>query len=122
MAKLVFGPGVKSLAGIQLPMQRVLREVEDFMDTVQNDVVITCTTGGVHSVGSYHYYGYAIDFRTSHLEDLDERRAFQEYLIFSLPFWYDVVLHETHLHVEFDVLKAINAGVNIVTGYEEDEL
>jgi len=64
------------------------------------DCVITAMMDGVHSRNSLHYAGNAVDFRTRDLRpkilnDIVKR------IKASLNEHYDVILHDTHLHVEF---------------------
>lgn len=67
----------------------------------------TITSGreGKHKEGSKHYEGHALDFRTrnlpSYLHSGLEKQAKED-----LGSQYDVVLHRTHLHVEFDPKKS----------------
>lgn len=72
------------------------------------DCTITSGNDGVHSTGSLHYRGLALDFRTRNVpEDLrdDLQRAVQVALNGEASNFvgdYDVVLEKTHLHVEYD--------------------
>jgi len=62
--------------------------------------IVTSDCGGKHMVGSKHYQGYALDFRTRHIP-----KRKQPALAFAvgelLGNDYDVVLEVDHLHVEF---------------------
>lgn len=55
----------------------------------------------VHSVGSLHYYGKALDFRNRYF-NAEVKRTIVTNLRNVLGNNYDVVLHTTHVHVEFD--------------------
>jgi len=62
---------------------------------------ITSGDDGVHSLGSKHYIGNALDFRTRDIpEDLRANVAADAGRILGEN--YDVVLEGTHLHVEYD--------------------
>ena len=66
-----------------------------------DELVLTSVTEGRHSSGSAHYTGMAFDAR---IRDVGESRAKQiaRSIGKHLGGDYDVVLEETHLHVEFD--------------------
>lgn len=63
-------------------------------------VFITAGTDGKHMVGSRHYIGQALDFRTSNLTS-HEVDAFKELLANRLGPHYDVILESDHIHAEF---------------------
>ena len=55
----------------------------------------------VHSTGSLHYYGLALDFRTRYFKPgviMKLARA----LRIEIGNDYDVVIEKTHIHVEYD--------------------
>ena len=64
-------------------------------------LVVTSGLDGVHSQGSKHYLGRAIDLRTRYFGK-DEVDVVVEDLRAALPNGYDVVVHPTHIHVEYD--------------------
>ncbi len=69
------------------------------------ELVVTCGTNGVHSAGSLHYYGLAIDFRTKYFTKGVAEKVARE-LRKALGPKFDVIVHRTkfsnHIHVEFD--------------------
>ncbi len=65
------------------------------------ELVITSVTDGRHSRGSAHYAGNAFDFRTRHMGQGQPVRVKAE-LTQARGGDYDVVLEETHIHVEYD--------------------
>lgn len=72
------------------------------------DTVITSGIDGVHSWGSLHYNGLALDFRTKHIADA---KAVARDMGDALGADYDVVLEgegtpNEHIHVEFQPKKA----------------
>ena len=62
---------------------------------------ITSGTEGSHSWGSRHYSGMAIDFRTVKLDKGYNWRQVKDDLAKYLGDEFDVVLENTHIHVEF---------------------
>jgi len=71
------------------------------------DAEITSGTGGVHTHGSLHYHGYAIDIRTHHVSTKSEKIAILNVLKQRLGDQFDVVLEaegtpNEHIHIEFD--------------------
>ena len=63
--------------------------------------LITSGREGVHKHGSKHYFGQALDFRTSGLAK-DTRIKIYRRLRKMLERDYDIVQESTHLHVEYD--------------------
>jgi len=71
--------------------------------------VVTSLCDGKHSKNSKHYEGNAVDFRTRHLIDSD-KSYFAAAMQQRLGGDYDVVLEDTHLHVEFDPDNPLLSG------------
>lgn len=65
------------------------------------ECVITSAVDGVHSKGSRHYAGSAVDFRTRDLKS-ERRPMFAACVSDALGDDYDVILERSHLHVEYD--------------------
>lgn len=65
------------------------------------EFIITEGTGGSHMEGSKHYDGLAIDIRTRHVAE-HLRKQLADSIRRQLTDDYDVVLHSTHIHLEFD--------------------
>lgn len=97
-----------SLQGLSLAMRPVLIAAENIWKKhgIKNGVTVTCGTDGTHSAGSLHYYGYAIDLRTRYFDDKTIERVLTD-LTNALSHEYDVVLEQTHIHVEYDPFKDI---------------
>ena len=68
---------------------------------------ITGGTEGKHSRGSKHYSDDALDFRTRHVPVTQRRRIASE-IRRRLAGLFDVVLHKTHLHVEYHPKRGPN--------------
>lgn len=93
-------PGV-SLLGLQPQMIIAVIAANDIWAGLDQELVITSCTDGVHRKGSLHYKGLALDLRTRDFSDADKEKAFAE-LAEALGQAYDTVLESTHIHVEWD--------------------
>jgi hypothetical protein len=62
--------------------------------------VITSAIDGKHSVGSFHYAGAALDFRTRDILDASKRAMLTEEVRNRLGPDFDVVAEVDHMHVE----------------------
>lgn len=84
---------ISSVWGVALPVVASLY--------YPHDCVITSGFDGSHKVGSLHYVGRALDFRTYHVASrvLPDLRA---NIADALGFDFDVVLEKDHLHIEYD--------------------
>ncbi len=91
------------LAGLNLRMRKVLIEADHLWKVYGYELVITSALDGVHSPGSLHPYGYALDFRTRYF-DKKHHKDIVVSLNHRLGEGYQVILHKTHIHVEFDAI------------------
>ena len=91
-------PGVRAL-GLKPEILLAIMVAESVF--LPDELVITSITEGRHSRGSEHYTGMAFDAR---IRDVGKSRAKEitRNIHVGLGDDYDVVLEETHLHVEFD--------------------
>jgi len=89
------------LAGLQLVMRKVLISADAIWNELGQELVITAGLDGAHSAGSLHYYGLAIDLRSRYFTK-DEKEEAAEKLRAALGSDYDVVVHKSHIHVEYD--------------------
>ena len=91
-----------SLVGLQIEMRPVLMAAEDIWKSHSREegVTITAGTDGVHSAASLHPFGYALDFRTHYWKKAEKSKVAQE-LQDALGDDYDIVIHSTHIHSEF---------------------
>ena len=87
--------------GLQPQMRKVLREAEKVWAAHGEELVITSARDGMHSAGSLHYYGFAVDLRTRYFDDENKAQVAEE-LEAILGHPYDVVVHTSHIHVEYD--------------------
>ena len=90
------------LAGLDIKMRPVLIKADRIWFEHGQELVVTSGLEGTHSAGSLHYYGLALDFRTRYFDDKQVVEDVYDILSRSLSVNYDVVLHSTHIHVEYD--------------------
>ena len=62
-----------------------------------DDLFVTSIRDGKHIAGSLHYSGNAFDFRKSTYDKIEIRHA--------AGVGFDVVMHRTHVHIEYDPKK-----------------
>ncbi len=74
--------------------------IDKIYDRHDAELVITEGTGSKHGRGSLHYVGQAIDIRTNYFTKEQTDLVANE-IIESLNEQYDVVIEETHIHIEF---------------------
>ena len=99
------------LSNLHPVMRKVLKTAETIWKDFgrEEGVTVTSALDGVHSAGSWHYYGFAVDFRTHYFSGDDMNEVYLT-LKDKLP-EYDVVLHSTHIHVEIGDNLAQQLGV-----------
>tara|TARA_R110002110_G_C13470165_1_gene720335 strand:- start:31112 stop:31465 length:354 start_codon:yes stop_codon:yes gene_type:complete len=102
-------------------LQPIMRHAMKWADIVWRDLgqecVITAGTEAVkddgsnelvHSAGSLHYSGLALDFRTRYFDDGGDQAAYMlETQLLSIndrldSGKFEVIQHKTHIHVEFE--------------------
>ena len=91
-----------SLVGLQIQMRPVLMGAESIWKSHgrEEGVTVTAGTDGTHSAGSLHPYGYALDLRTHYWEKPEISKVAIE-LQDALGDDYDVIIHSTHIHCEY---------------------
>jgi hypothetical protein len=101
---LHFKEGV-GLAVLKPQMLIALRVVEDQMNLLHCDTIVTSCNDSQHMAGSKHYSGAAFDFRTRHT---GRSKAISDVIRKELgSLGFDVILEDLggpneHLHVEYD--------------------
>lgn len=98
---------IKKCANIQnidIRMRPVLIAADKIWRNHGQELVVTAGLDGVHSAGSLHYYGLALDFRTRYFDEATRERVAEELkkAFGKTGLFYDVVSHSTHIHVEYD--------------------
>lgn len=92
------------LSGLQLPMRRVLKAAEEIWKSHGRSEGVTVTSGldGLHSAGSLHYYGYAVDLRTRYFDGVEQSVIHMKLkkALSDNPY-YTVLLEDTHIHVHY---------------------
>ena len=90
------------IAGLRPEILLVLPVAESILKEMSWSVNIVITSGrdGKHSIGSFHYNGLAIDLRTREMEP-GQIPHFVQHMKTCLGVQFDVVLEDTHLHIEF---------------------
>jgi hypothetical protein len=102
MLHFKIGVGV---VGLMPQMLLALRVVEDQMNILHCDTIVTSCNDSQHMSGSKHYSGAAFDFRTKHT---GRSQAIGDAVRKELgPLGFDVLLEDLgglneHLHVEYD--------------------
>lgn len=93
--------------GLQVEMQPVLKWAEQIWKDHGYDLVVTSARDSIHSAGSLHYYGYAVDVRASVDWGYDafEIQTMANALRGALGEGYQVVIHSSHIHIEYDKAK-----------------
>ena len=94
------------LKGLSQMMRIVLVVAEELWESNGQELVVTSGLDGVHSAGSLHYYGLAVDLRIRYFKDKATQQAIANELQRLLRVhnrYYQVVLHRSHIHVEYDV-------------------
>ncbi len=89
-----------NIQGIDIRIRPVLIASEAIWKKHGKEVVVTGGMEGEHSAGSFHYYGLALDLRIHYFTKTEKNDVFQE-LKRGLGSSFDVVLHRTHIHVEY---------------------
>lgn len=99
MVKLALAFPTTNIHDLELPMQPALKALAQvWQNWGQDELTITHGRDGIHSPGSLHYYGLAVDVRTWAFKEAEKQQVAAE-LRELLP-GYDVVVEPTHLHVE----------------------
>lgn len=79
----------------------ILLVAENLWKKYGEELVVTAVRDGTHMTGSLHYKGMAVDLRTRYF-NIATQKVITKDLRKRLGKQYDVVMHKTHIHVEFD--------------------
>lgn len=90
-----------ALAGLDIKMRPALINADAIWAAHGQELVVTAGLDGEHSAGSLHYYGLALDFRTRYF-GTEQTQVIAKSLREALGSDYDVVVHPSHIHVEYD--------------------
>ncbi len=96
---MIIKKGVK-IAGLRPEMLVAIIVIDYIYLKFNRELVITSALDGVHSVGSLHYVGLAIDTRTRFFSALQSKQIVVM-IRRNLGIEFDVVLEKTHIHIEF---------------------
>jgi len=97
-----FKEGVECIDIIPLIFNAMVDTHTVFRNNGQDNLTITALRDGKHKVGSKHYQGRAFDCRTRTVEDPMVLARIIREVRATLGSDFDVILHPTHLHVEYD--------------------
>ena len=89
------------ITGLQLQMRKVLIVADKIWKEHGQELVVTSALDGTHSAGSLHYYGYALDFRSRYFSE-EDKIIVSNKLRKRLGSDYDIIVHKTHIHVEYN--------------------
>lgn len=81
----------------------IAMEVADALSNAiaKKEIIITAILDGKHMIGSKHYDGNAFDMRIWIYTQAELNQLISN-LKDNLGRDYDIILHETHLHIEYD--------------------
>ena len=99
---MILKPGV-SLAGLRPEALVGLIITNDVFNSLGKRLTVTSCTDGIHGRNSLHFVGLAFDIRTRDLHNLVDSIAAS--LVAALGEEFDVVVEQTHIHIEFQPPK-----------------
>lgn len=121
--------GVK-LHGLEIEMRRVLIVADEAFAAHSHwkEATVTSTTEGVHSAQSLHPYGYAVDFRIQEyngrggVDSLSPKQLenIVQHMRAELGPDYQVILEETHIHVEYQAILEQEEKLKRLLEQEDD--
>tara|TARA_Y100000310_G_C20690483_1_gene821854 strand:- start:1389 stop:1697 length:309 start_codon:yes stop_codon:yes gene_type:complete len=94
--------GVRTSVSLQDPILCILPKLESIYHRYGHECVITSAVEGRHKEGSKHYEGLAIDIRIRFFNSQEQKNEVFLKIQAELGPDYDVVLHDTHIHIEYD--------------------
>lgn len=104
MAKIEVKSGSVNIWGLEEPMRPVLKYAGEIWEDHGEILVVTSARDGIHSAGSLHYYGLAVDFRTHYFPDNIKKQVAKQLIdtLKAIDPAYQVIIHSKHIHVEYD--------------------
>lgn len=93
--------GGVNIQGLDIKIRPAMIAADNVWKRYNQELVITSGLEGTHSAGSLHYYGLALDLRSRDFEE-GTKRYVAESLQAELGSDFDVILHRSHIHVEYD--------------------
>ena len=90
-----------NIQGINIKVRPILIAADRIWQKYGQELVVTSGMDSTHSAGSLHYYGLALDLRTRYFDNNTKKKVVEE-LREILGCDYDVILHPSHIHVEYD--------------------
>lgn len=93
------------IQGLDFAMRPVLVEASRIWREYGQELVVTAALDGEHSAGSLHYYGLALDLRSRDFDEFDDEVVGQDLRVALGPD-YDVIVHKSHIHVEYQAALA----------------
>lgn len=90
-------------AQLRWPIVDAINAAHDIYQSLGHDLIITSLHDGKnsHRPDSYHFKDLAVDIRT-HILTTGQKKEVKRRLENMLGIRYDVILHDTHIHIEYD--------------------
>ena len=104
MRKIHVKDDTVNIWGLKVEMKPALALADKILERFDRELVVTSGRDGIHSPGSYHYYGYAVDIRSREIT-YDQKYYMCQEMRKRLGEYYDVVAHKTHIHIEYDYFR-----------------
>lgn len=107
--------GIK-VGGVQPEILLGLAVVESVFRDFKKECIVTEITGGQHMVGSFHYSGQAIDFRSKHIPDMLIKQSLLQECQEALGANFTFILEKVgdpqeHYHLQISRKLAIELGL-----------
>lgn len=97
-----------TIQGLHPAMRKVMHNAEQAWNKAGNEAVITAGTEAaypdgrlIHSAGSFHPFGQALDFRTNYFNQMTITRLAED-MRHRLGTGYEVIIERDHIHIEYD--------------------
>ncbi len=90
-----------NIRGLHISMRKVLKAASRIWKEAGQELVVTAGLDGDHSQWSFHYYGRAVDLRSRYFS-AEEVWEVVNKLHDAIGSDYDIIVHTTHIHVEYD--------------------